>query len=131
MASSQTSVNNLVSSLESLSVSQPKLVKRTAYTFPPDVTPFGSSSSQSHALTSWKMAEHMYKADPCMLPTLARGLFTEQLDSVNGEKPGGDKSEKGNYRIVARGYEKFFNIDEMSYTKVRIMTRPLASSFLP
>ncbi|GAA5824856.1 hypothetical protein JCM11251_005368 [Rhodosporidiobolus azoricus] len=60
-------------------------------------------------LTSWKMADYAYKRDPCPFPTRARGLFTEK---VAGEKEG----EQEDYRIVARGYDKFFNIGEVSWT---------------
>ncbi|KAJ2390597.1 trna ligase, partial [Coemansia sp. RSA 2559] len=55
-----------------------------------------------HDVTSWKCNEFMYKKDPCPLPTLARGLFT---------------SGQGNEEtVVARGYDKFFNIGEVPKT---------------
>ncbi|GAA5866757.1 hypothetical protein JCM1840_004254 [Sporobolomyces johnsonii] len=60
-----------------------------------------------HVLTSWKMADYAYKREPCPFPTRARGLFTEKVKD-------GDDEE---YRIVARGYDKFFNVDEVSWTK--------------
>ncbi|GAA5902703.1 hypothetical protein JCM6882_004046 [Rhodosporidiobolus microsporus] len=60
-------------------------------------------------LTSWKMADYAYKREPCPFPTRARGLFTEK---VAGDKVG----EQEDYRIVARGYDKFFNIGEVSWT---------------
>ncbi|GAA5968581.1 hypothetical protein JCM11641_007685 [Rhodosporidiobolus odoratus] len=60
-------------------------------------------------LTSWKMADYAYKREPCPFPTRARGLFTEK---VAGDK----KGEEKDYRIVARGYDKFFNIGEVSWT---------------
>ncbi|GAA5918842.1 hypothetical protein JCM5296_002731 [Sporobolomyces johnsonii] len=60
-----------------------------------------------HVLTSWKMADYAYKREPCPFPTRARGLFTEKVND-------GDDEE---YRIVARGYDKFFNVDEVSWTK--------------
>lgn len=53
-------------------------------------------------ITSWKMQDYAYKRDPCPYPTRARGLFTQ-----------------GRQRIVARAYDKFFNVDEVSWTKVR------------
>lgn len=62
-------------------------------------------------LTSWKMADYAYKREPCPFPTRARGLFTERI-AGSGE---GDEDE---YRIVARGYDKFFNINEVSWTHV-------------
>lgn len=51
-------------------------------------------------LTSWHMQDYAYKRDPCPFPTRARGLFTSQD------------------RIVLRGYDKFFNVGEVSWTKV-------------
>lgn len=65
-----------------------------------------STTPTEHILTSWKMADHAYKQDPCPFPTRARGLFTEKVE-------GSDE-----YRIVARGYDKFFNVDEVSWTMV-------------
>lgn len=55
-------------------------------------------------LTSWHMQDYVYKQDPCPYPTRARGLFTTQD------------------RIVVRGYDKFFNVNEVSWTKVRSFT---------
>ncbi len=60
-------------------------------------------------LTSWKMADYAYKRDPCPFPTRARGLFTDKVE--------GDKGQE-EYRIVARGYDKFFNVGEVSWTQV-------------
>ncbi|KAJ1830023.1 trna ligase [Coemansia sp. RSA 2711] len=54
-------------------------------------------------IVSWKCTEYLYKKNPCPLPTQARGLFTS---ADNGEE-----------RIVARGYNKFFNIGEVPQTK--------------
>ncbi|KAK4702767.1 tRNA ligase, partial [Phenoliferia sp. Uapishka_3] len=59
-------------------------------------------------LTSWKMADYAYKRDPCPFPTRARGLFTEKV--------GGDGTAE-EYKIVARGYDKFFNVNEVSWTQ--------------
>lgn len=61
---------------------------------------------EERVLTSWKMADYAYKRDPCPFPTRARGLFTEKV--------GEDE-----YSIVARGYDKFFNVGEVSWTQVR------------
>lgn len=63
-------------------------------------------------LTSWKMADYAYKREPCPFPTRARGLFTEKVADEKDEQP-------EEYRIVARGYDKFFNIGEVSWTHVR------------
>ncbi|KAJ2387411.1 trna ligase [Coemansia sp. RSA 2603] len=59
-----------------------------------------------HTITSWRAIDHLYKKNPCPLPTQARGFFTSTLGSVNG-KP----------RIYARGYNKFFNINEVPKTQ--------------
>ena len=66
---------------------------------------------QERELTSWKMADYAYKRDPCPFPTRARGLFTEKI----GEE---------DYRIVARGYDKFFNVNEVSWTQVSSQSFP-------
>ncbi|ORX70225.1 hypothetical protein DL89DRAFT_223484, partial [Linderina pennispora] len=57
---------------------------------------------QGSELASWKCTEFLYKKDPCPLPTQARGLFTTGTD---------------NKTIVARGYNKFFNVGEVKQTK--------------
>ncbi|KAJ2851315.1 trna ligase [Coemansia brasiliensis] len=54
-------------------------------------------------ITSWKSTDFLYKKEPCPLPTMARGLFT----GMNA----------GEERILNRGYDKFFNINEVSKTK--------------
>lgn len=72
---------------------------------------------ESRVLTSWKMADYAYKREPCPFPTRARGLFTERVRS------GGDGDED-EYRIVARGYDKFFNIGEVSWTHVSSFPSP-------
>ncbi|KPV72607.1 uncharacterized protein RHOBADRAFT_29768 [Rhodotorula graminis WP1] len=56
------------------------------------------------------MADYAYKREPCPFPTRARGLFTERVRGGDGD---GGEAE---YRIVARGYDKFFNINEVSWT---------------
>ncbi|EGG01435.1 uncharacterized protein MELLADRAFT_117814 [Melampsora larici-populina 98AG31] len=66
---------------------------------------------------SWSMLEHIYRKEPCPFPTRARGLFTlENLTLPIGQ---------GRHQIVARGYDKFFNVDEVSWT--RWETLPLKS----
>ncbi|OZJ04667.1 hypothetical protein BZG36_02887 [Bifiguratus adelaidae] len=54
-------------------------------------------------ITSWRTAEWEYKRSSGDLPTMARGLFTTR--------------ENGEYRIVARGYDKFFNVGEVKTTE--------------
>ncbi|KAJ2482476.1 trna ligase [Coemansia sp. RSA 2131] len=53
-------------------------------------------------VTSWKSTDYLYKKEPCPLPSQARGLFT--------------CTEGGEVRIAARGYNKFFNINEVPKT---------------
>jgi len=61
------------------------------------------------SVRSWTMSEHVYRRLPCPFPTMARGLFTRENPDRNlGE---------GRHSIVARGYDKFFNIDELPSTK--------------
>ncbi|KAI5306539.1 hypothetical protein KEM56_000376 [Ascosphaera pollenicola] len=55
-------------------------------------------------LQSWKFQEWDFKRSG--MPTYARGLFTA-------------KNSKGHYEIVARGYDKFFSIDEINDTQWR------------
>ena len=62
-----------------------------------------------YTITSWKMQDYAYKRDPCPYPTRARGLFTV-----------------GTERIIARAYDKFFNVDEVTWTKVGWLFASLA-----
>jgi tRNA ligase len=69
-----------------------------------------SDSVQKIRLTSWKTQEFAYRKttrvglhEDSELPTLARGLFTTE--------------EQGRSRIVVRGYDKFFNVGEMHWTR--------------
>lgn len=56
-------------------------------------------------LTSWNMRESVYKKKNPEFPTKARGLFTV--------------GDKGKYKVVVRGYDKFFNVGETAETQVR------------
>ena len=64
------------------------------------------------------MNEFKYYDVPSPFPTLARGLFTR-------EKPG-DSQDEGKagkiYEIMARGYDKFFNIGEVPWTTVGFLS---------
>ncbi|EST10191.1 hypothetical protein PSEUBRA_000606 [Kalmanozyma brasiliensis GHG001] len=65
----------------------------------------------SHHLLSWKVSEFAYRKSTSTgseLPTLARGLFTERIDSP---------SSSSSHRIVVRGYDKFFNLSELPWVK--------------
>lgn len=94
--------SDLVAELHRLSISQPKLVKSTIYAAPAD---------PNITIRSWKMNEFKYYDIPSPFPTLARGLFTTDW-------PGGETDGEKKYRIVVRGYDKFFNIGEVPWTKV-------------
>ena len=77
------------------------LVRSTHFLLPP-----GDNDPIEHNILSWKAQEFAYRQfsqDREELPTLARGLFTEK---VNGQYE----------RIVIRGYDKFFNQDELAWT---------------
>lgn len=89
--------SKLIADLHALSRKSPKLVKSSTYPAPAD---------PSIIVRSWKMNEFKYYDVPSPFPTLARGLFTVELP----------KTEEN--RIVARGYDKFFNIGEVPWTTV-------------
>jgi tRNA splicing ligase len=95
---SSSSDHELIKSLYALAEKNKKLVHPNQQKSPthPDVT-----------LTSWKMNEFKYYDIPSPFPTLARGLFTQ-------------KNENGEYRIVVRGYDKFFNIGEVPWNTVSL-----------
>ncbi|KAF8257890.1 RNA ligase-domain-containing protein [Lactarius quietus] len=88
--------SELIADLHALNKKSPKLVKVAQYATPalPEVN-----------VESWKMNEFKYYEIPSPFPTLARGLFSLK-------EPGDDPR----YRIVARGYDKFFNIGEVPWT---------------
>ncbi|KAJ7696944.1 RNA ligase-domain-containing protein [Mycena rosella] len=90
----------LIAELHALSAAKPKLVKSNVYAAPAD---------EAVKVRSWKMDEFKYYDVPSPFPTLARGIFTVELPKEEG-------SEAQEYRIVARGYDKFFNIGEVPWT---------------
>ncbi|KAJ7111990.1 RNA ligase-domain-containing protein [Mycena epipterygia] len=85
----------LVAKLHQISAAKPKLIKSSIYSAPADA---------EIKVRSWKMDEFKYYDIPSPFPTLARGIFTVDLPKTN------------EYRIVARGYDKFFNIGEVPWT---------------
>jgi tRNA ligase len=93
--------SQLIADLHSLHKKSPKLVRPVKYVVPtvPEIT-----------VESWKMNEWKYYDIPSPFPTLARGLFSVE-EKGEGQGP--------RYRIVARGYDKFFNIREVPWTNVR------------
>ena len=68
------------------------------------------------------MNEYKYYDVPSPFPTLARGLFTQEVRTQGGKEK--------DYRIVARGYYKFFNIVEVPWTTVRLWSRHRVRSLL-
>ncbi len=65
-------------------------------------------SPEKLIVDSWRFQDWDYKRDD--LPTYARGLFT-------------GKNAKGQPEISIRGYDKFFNTDEVHATKWRTITQ--------
>lgn len=100
--------SQLISDLHSLHKKSPKLVKPIQYVV---------STDPEITVESWKMNEWKYYDIPSPFPTLARGLFTME------EKGEG----QSRYRIVARGYDKFFNIGEVPWTNVSYASASLPS----
>ncbi|KAJ6462455.1 RNA ligase-domain-containing protein [Mycena sanguinolenta] len=90
----------LVARLHEISAKKPKLIKSSEYSAPADA---------EIKVRSWKMDEFKYYDVPSPFPTLARGIFTVEL-------PKAAEADTQEYRIVARGYDKFFNIGEVPWT---------------
>ncbi|KAI9511017.1 RNA ligase-domain-containing protein [Russula earlei] len=91
--------SQLIADLHSLHKNSPKSVKPVQYAVPavPEIT-----------VESWRMNEFRYYDVPSPFPTLARGLFSvEEKGRAEGQ---------AQYRIVARGYDKFFNVGEVLWT---------------
>jgi tRNA ligase len=134
---------SLVSTLYTLSAHKAKkqrrnLIKATSFIVPqsssssdPSNAGGGHSSANSHIeVTSWKFDEFQYSRIPCPFPCMARGLFSTEPGKGKGGRgkgPGGDRTSSDNgvdgegrprYRIVIRGYDKFFNVGEVPWTMV-------------
>lgn len=118
------SVDALLDSLNRLKINQPKAVSQTVHIYKPSTSTHNNldDSSDKRYITSWKMQEHLYRRKDCPFPTLARGLFTATEDlSLQDLQPRGvspSNESKKKIRIVARGYDKFFNIGEVPWTEV-------------
>jgi len=96
--------HELVQSLFKAQKKHGKLVRSTVYDAPED---------PEIKVRSWKMSEHHYYKVPSPFPTLARGIFTTWVSNGHDKQEG---QGTGSYRIVARGYDKFFNIGEVPWT---------------
>ncbi|KAJ7505289.1 RNA ligase [Mycena galericulata] len=103
----------LIAKLHEISAAKPKLIKSSIYSAPAD---------EEIKVRSWKMDEFKYYDIPSPFPTLARGIFTLDL-------PKADKSAKQEYRIVARGYDKFFNIGEVPWTTWEALNEHTAAPY--
>ncbi|WWC70864.1 uncharacterized protein I206_104816 [Kwoniella pini CBS 10737] len=128
------SIPALLASLRTLRDTNPKAIRANVHIYPSSLYANNGESSKSGAadansresklrdrkITSWKMTEHMYFNAQNPFPTLARGLFTEEVQDgdplPNEVASGGEGRQRPNDRIVARGYDKFFNIDEVEWT---------------
>ena len=108
MTSTSEADHELIVTLHKLSKKSPKLVRSTTYPAPAD---------PKVTIRSWKMNEFKYYDVPSPFPTLARGIFT-QWDGEGEAEYKGEGSSNGKHRIVARGYDKFFNIGEVPWTSV-------------
>jgi len=93
-------VASLIRDLESLGKKGSTAGKKT---FSCKKTEFEVADSPDHLVVdSWRFQDWDYKRDD--LPTYARGLFTYH-------------TKHGRAEIAIRGYDKFFNIDEVEATK--------------
>ncbi|KAL7423003.1 tRNA ligase [Cryptotrichosporon argae] len=124
----------LMSSLTHLRSTNPKAVRSSVHLYPASLYAPGTDLPDRR-ITSWKMTEHMYAKADNPFPTLARGLFTEHAGGkdheagrgVRADETGEEKvpqAARGSYdgmpvedRIVARGYDKFFNVGETAWTE--------------
>ncbi|GAA93789.1 uncharacterized protein L969DRAFT_84766 [Mixia osmundae IAM 14324] len=109
----QSAVQELVQKLlpyADLDNKQRALLRPTAYR----VRCISKGKQKEHRLSSWKVAEHAYRSEKLDIPTKARGLFTEQIES---DEPGRPRASTSQHRIVLRGYDKFFNVGELPSTK--------------
>ncbi|SOV07220.1 related to TRL1 - tRNA ligase [Ustilago sp. UG-2017a] len=113
----------LVSALDNARKAPKPLVRSTGHLVPIPHSP----TSQNHHLLSWKVSEFAYRKTTSLdseLPTLARGLFTERL---SGPTP---SSSEPQHRIVVRGYDKFFNLSELSWVKPESIARYTTPPYL-
>lgn len=125
-----TSTASLLYELYQLRKTNPKAVRPNVHLYPSRIYDNedkgeGSSTTPDRRITSWKMTEHMYFNASNPFPSLARGLFTEAVEENEVPKEalaceGEWKDDQIRERIVARGYDKFFNVDEVDWTVVSL-----------
>ena len=99
----RTEVSNLVKSLEA-GAKKGKSKQKGMRDFTCKKSTFPVPDSQGFTVDSWRFQDWDYKRDD--LPTYARGLFTYR---TNG----------GVSEIATRGYDKFFNVEEVNETQWR------------
>ncbi|KAJ3214538.1 hypothetical protein HDU67_001508 [Dinochytrium kinnereticum] len=101
-----TTVDSLVATLDSMCGGRGKGKRRSVRKASHHVPHMSSIS-----ITSYTCPENLYPKIPPVLPTLARGLFVRKCEASGGKVKGG-----GKFEIVARGYDKFFNVGETQWT---------------
>jgi tRNA ligase len=121
------STSALLTALRHLRDKNPKAVRANVHIYPSSIFLNNGESSEigkqrDRRITSWKMTEHMYFNASNPFPTLARGLLTEEVEDGDELPPGLGEDEPVADRIVARGYDKFFNVDEVEWTNVSLHT---------
>ncbi|KAI9840064.1 MAG: hypothetical protein M1819_000257 [Sarea resinae] len=94
-------VANVIKTLEE-HTKKGSYAKKSAASFSCKKSTFTVDGTNGKKVDSWKFQDWDYKRPD--LPTYARGLFTHTLPD-------------GKPEIVTRGYDKFFNIDEVTTTK--------------
>ena len=92
-------VGHLVRSLEAAKGGKKGGGKKKGFSCKKSTFPVAGSEI---TVDSWRFQDWDYKRDD--LPTYARGLFTSQ-------------KQNGDWEIVIRGYDKFFNVDEVKNTQ--------------
>ncbi|KAI9105614.1 RNA ligase-domain-containing protein [Phlyctochytrium arcticum] len=108
--SSVAPVEQLVREYEALSSGRRAPVRVVQYKWVPKEK--RESATDGRVIYSYKCSEGLFRKDPPVFPTLARGLFMTNLGSVFSPQ----------WKIVARGYDKFFNIGEVATTKWEYLT---------
>jgi tRNA ligase len=115
-------VSELLAALRALRINNPKATRSSVHIYPASIYAPNDPDAKDRRIISWKMTEHLYFKKDNGFPTLARGLFTEQVTSLDQVPPASLATcavdGKVDERIVARGYDKFFNTDEMAWTSV-------------
>ncbi|KAJ3170451.1 hypothetical protein HDU87_008791 [Geranomyces variabilis] len=102
------SVNSMVDAYNALLVSKTgkrPIVRRSKYSFKPQA--IARCSRDEIPVYSYNCTEYLYKSPTPLFPTLARGLFVIE----SGREGSND------WKIVVRGYDKFFNVDEVPATR--------------